>query len=292
MLKKRKINTQRVGSRVARSIGGDILNFLVLFIFGFLMVIPLVYTVCNAFKPLDELYMFPPSILVRNPTIDNFFDLTQLMSESWVPFSRYIFNTVFITVVGIAGHLVVASMAAYVLEKRDFPGRNFFFKIVVTTLMFTAAVTQIPSFIIMTKLGWVDTYQAIIIPAFGSTMGLYLMKQFMSSIPDSLLEAAKVDGAGEMRIFWQIVMPNVKPAWLTLIIFSIQSLWNTTGGVYIFSEEKKTLSYAMGQITAGGVARAGAGAAVGVIMLIVPISVFIISQSQIIQTMSSSGMKD
>ena len=214
------------------------------------------------------------------------------MSESWVPFIRYIFNTVFITAVAILGHVIVASMAAYVLEKRHFPGGRAFFKLVVTTLMFTTAVTQIPSFIIMTKLGWVDSYLSIIVPAFGAPIGLYLMKQFMAGIPDSLLEAAKIDGSSEWRTFWTIVMPNVKPAWLTLIIFSIQTLWGTTGGVYIFSEEKKTLSYAMSQIVAGGVARAGAGAAVGVIMMIVPIAVFIISQRNIIQTMASSGMKD
>ena len=289
-----KVKRLRHGSRArhARSLGGDICNFVLLAVVGFFMIIPLVYTVCNAFKPLDELFIFPQHILVKNPTLDNFGDLSLLMSESWVPFIRYIFNTVFITAVAILGHVIVASMAAYVLEKRHFPGGRAFFKLVVTTLMFTTAVTQIPSFIIMTKLGWVDSYLSIIVPAFGAPIGLYLMKQFMAGIPDSLLEAAKIDGSSEWRTFWTIVMPNVKPAWLTLIIFSIQTLWGTTGGVYIFSEEKKTLSYAMSQIVAGGVARAGAGAAVGVIMMIVPIAVFIISQRNIIQTMASSGMKD
>lgn len=290
----KKINIHHKNNRSlhARSIGGDISIFLVLAILGLFMIIPLVYTVCNAFKPLDELFIFPPHILVKNPTLDNFSDLNLLMSESWVPFSRYIFNTVFITAVGIAGHVVIASMAAYVLEKRDMPGGKLFFKTVVTTLMFTPAVTQIPSFIIMSKLGWVNSLWSIIVPAFGAPIGLYLMKQFMSGIPDSLLEAARIDGSSEMRTFWTIVMPNVKPAWLTLIIFSIQSLWGATGGVYIFSEELKTLPYAMSQIISGGVARAGAGAAVGVVMMVVPITVFIASQSNIIQTMASSGMKE
>ncbi|MEG0770534.1 MAG: carbohydrate ABC transporter permease [Clostridia bacterium] len=285
-------HSKKVGLRAVRSLGGDMFNIIILLVVGFVMIIPLVFMVSNAFKPLDELMKFPPDILVRNPTIDNFLDLSLLMSESWVPFTRYIFNTVFITVVGITGHVIISSMAAYVLEKRKFPGRDGFFKLVVTTLMFTGAVTSIPSFIIMTKLGWVDTYWAVIIPAFGATIGLYLMKQFMSSIPDSLLEAAKVDGSSEFRTFWTIVMPNVKPAWLTLIIFSIQSLWNTTGGIFIFSEEKKTLSYAMSQILLGGIARAGAGAAVGVVMIIVPITVFVVSQSKVMETMSSSGMKE
>lgn len=291
-IKKFNIHHKSNRSLHARSLGGDITIFFILAILGLFMIIPLVYTVCNAFKPLDELFIFPPHILVKNPTLDNFSDLNLLMSESWVPFPRYIFNTVFITVVGIAGHVVIASMAAYVLEKRDMPGGKIFFKIVVTTLMFTPAVTQIPSFIIMSKFGWVNTLWSIIVPAFGAPIGLYLMKQFMSGIPDSLLEAARIDGSSEMRTFWTIVMPNVKPAWLTLIIFSIQSLWGATGGVYIFSEELKTLPYAMSQIISGGVARAGAGAAVGVVMMVVPITVFIASQSNIIQTMASSGMKE
>lgn len=284
--------TARVGLRATHSLGGDIMNVVVLILVGIVMFVPLLYVICNAFKPLDEIYKYPPDIIVRNPTTDNFKDLMVLLSDSWVPFSRYLFNTVFITVAGIAGQLVFASMAAYVLEKRVFPGRDPFFKTVRTALLFTTAVTQIPTFIIMTKLGWVDTYWAIIIPAWGGSMGVYLMKQFMSSIPDSLLEAAKIDGSSEMRTFWTIVMPNVKPAWLTLIIFQIQALWAATGGVYIFSEQKKTLSYAMSQVMLGGISRAGAGAAVTLVMLIVPIGVFILSQSQILQTMASSGMKD
>ena len=294
VIKNRTINKWRksMGARVGRSATGNLLNLIILAGVGCFMIIPLIYTVCNAFKPMDELYRFPPKILVMNPTLDNFSDLGLLLGESWVPFPRYIFNTVLITVVGLGGHIICASMAAYALEKRRFPGRDLFFKIIVSTLMFTPAVTQIPNFIIMQRLGWVDSLLSVIVPAFGAPIGLYLMKQFMSGIPDSLLEAAKIDGASEWYILWKIVMPNLKPAWLTLSMFTIQSLWNATGGVYIFSEQKKTLSYAMSQIVAGGVARAGAGAAVGVIMLIVPITVFILSQSNILETMASSGMKE
>lgn len=288
----RKIRVRRKKLRLGRSFIGDMINLTILGLTGIFMVIPLVFTVSNAFKPLDELFLFPPRILVKNPTLDNFSDLSLLMSESWIPFSRYIFNTVFITVVAIAGQVVVASMAAYVLEKRDFPGGKLFFKLVVTTLLFTTAVTQIPSFILMSRIGWVNTYWAVIVPAIGAPLGLYLMKQFMAGLPNSLLEAARIDGSSEWRTFWTIVMPNVKPAWLTLIIFSIQSLWGIIGGVYIYSEEKKTLAYAMNQIVSGGVARAGAGAAVGVLMMIVPIAVFIITQSNVLQTMATSGMKD
>ena len=115
--------------------------------------------------------------------------------------------------------------------------------------------------------------------------------QFMSDIPMELIESAKIDGASEFQIYWNIVMPMVKPAWLTLIILLFQQLWNNDGGTYIYTESLKPLSYSLHQIVAGGVARQGTSAAVMLIMMIVPITVFILSQSQIIETMAHSGMK-
>ncbi len=282
-LKRRQPNRSRLG---------DIGVYLVLILFGAFMVLPLIYSTCQAFKPLDEIFKFPPTILVRNPTLDNFSDLFVIMGQSWVPFTRYIFNTVFITAVGTAGQLLIASMGAYVLAKYDFPGGKKFFALVTTALMFNGYVTTIPNYLIMAKMGWVDTYLAAIVPAFAAPMGLFLMKQFMEGIPDALLEAAKIDGAKEWGIFTKIVMPNVKPAWLTLIIFSVQNLWNNQQSTYIYSEELKTLPYALQQITAGGVARAGAGAAVALVLMIVPIGIFIFSESNILETMASSGIKD
>lgn len=159
--------------------------------------------------------------------------------------------------------------------------------------MFSAAVTGIPTFMIMSAMGLMNTYWAIILPAFSGTLGLYLMKQFMESmVKDVIIEAAKIDGAGEMRIFWTIVMPMVKPAWLTLIVFSFQGLWNATGGIYIQSEELKSLNYAVGQIVSSGLARAGVAAASIVFMMVLPIAVFVFSQSNIVETMSSSGIKE
>ncbi|MBQ8799098.1 MAG: carbohydrate ABC transporter permease [Lachnospiraceae bacterium] len=275
-----------------RSRAGDLGVYIILTIFGVMFVIPLIMAVCQAFKPLDELYKFPQTILVYNPTLNNFKDLFVIMGQSWVPFSRYIFNTVFITAVGTAGQLLIASMGAYVLAKYDFPGGRKLFAMITTAMMFNNSVTRIPLYLIMAKLGWLDTYFAPILPALAAPMGLFLMKQFMEGIPDSLLEAAKIDGAKEWGIFTKIVMPNVKPAWLTLIIFSVQGLWNDPQSTYIYSEELKTLPYALSQVTAGGVARAGAGAAVGLFMMIVPIGIFIFSESNILETMASSGIKE
>jgi ABC-type glycerol-3-phosphate transport system permease component len=215
------------------------------------------------------------------------------MSTSYVPFSRYIFNTAFVSIAGTFGHLFFASLAAYALTKINFPGRKTMFKMIELSLMFNSTVTGVTNFITMSALGWVDTYWALIIPAFASTLGLYLMRQFMdSSVPDSVLESARLDGAREVHIYWKIVMPMVKPAWLTLIVYSFQGLWNTGTSNYIYSEELKTFNYAIQQILAGGIVRSGAAAASTVIMMLVPITVFVITQSNIIETMASSGMKD
>lgn len=283
ILKKRKPN---------RSRAGDFFLYLFLLLVAVAMVFPLVFAVSSALKPLDELFMFPPKVFAQNPTLDNFSDLFVTMSKSWVTFSRYIFNTVFITAVGTAGHLIIASMGAFVLAKYEFPGGRTFFNIVVVALMFNGYVTTIPNYIILNKLGWIDTYWAIIIPAFASPMGLFLMKQFMEGLPMSLIEAAKIDGANEWKVFSSIVMPNVKPAWLTLIIFSVQGLWNNRAATLIYSEQNKTLVYALQQIQSGGIARTGQAAAVTVIIMIVPIAIFILSESQILETMASSGLKD
>ena len=215
------------------------------------------------------------------------------MNISWVPFSRYIFNTLLTSVAGTFGHLLLASMASYALAKIKFPGREGMFQIVQLSLMFNSTVTAITSFILMANLHWLDTYWALIVPAWCSSLGLYLMKQFMdTNVNDSVLESARLDGAGEFRTFWIIAMPMVKPAWLTLIIYSFQGLWNAGASMYIYSEQYKSLNYAIGQITAGGIKRAGASAAAQVIMMLVPILVFVVSQSNIIETMGSSGMKD
>ncbi|MBQ8577659.1 MAG: carbohydrate ABC transporter permease [Clostridia bacterium] len=289
----KKLRTRNHKVVLNRSAGGDagITFFLVLL--GAFMFLPMIYAVMQSLKPLDELWVFPPRFYVVNPTLKNFGDLLRLMSTSWVPFSRYIFNTILISVVGTGGNLILSSLAAYALAKIKFPGREFFFQTIVLSLMFNSTVTSICNFIVMTALGWVDSYLAIIVPTFASTMGLYLMKQFMeSSVSDAVLESARLDGASEFRTFLTIAMPMVKPAWLTLIVYSFQGLWNSGTSIYIYSEELKTFNYAISQILSGGIVRAGAGAASTVVMMIVPIAVFVITQSNIIETMGSSGMKD
>ncbi len=290
VMKRRKFRIKR--RQANRSVWGDIFLYLFLAAVAVVMVFPIVFAINNALKPLDELFMFPPKVFAKNPTTDNFSDLFVTMGKSWVTFPRYVFNTVFVTAVGTAGHLIIASMAAFVLAKYDFPGGKTFFTLVTVALMFNGYVTGIPNYLIHNALGWIDTYWAIIIPAFAAPIGLFLMKQFMEGLPMSLIEAAKIDGANEWKIFMGIVMPNVKPAWLTVIIFSVQNLWNNPQTTYIYSEEKKMLVYALTQIQSGGIARTGQSAAVTVITMAVPILIFIFSESQILETMASSGLKD
>ena len=283
----------RKGRRMAnRSRGGDVVNFLFLCAVGVFMALPLVYVIVNAFKPLDEIFMFPPRFFVRNPTMNNFSELYIVLADSWVPFSRYVFNTLFITATGTLFHVLFASMAAFALCKIDLPGKNLLFFIVVNSLMFTPAVTGVPNYMIMTNLRLTDTYWSIILPVVGGSMGLFLMKQFMSTVPDALIEAAKIDGAHQMTIFWRVVMPQVKPAWLTLVIFCVQNLWNANGGVYIYTEHMKTLPYALSQIVGGGIARTGVASTVSLIMLVVPVCTYILTQSNIVETMASSGIKE
>lgn len=282
--RKRKLN---------RSLGGNILITVCLLLLGSFMALPLVYAVISSLKPLDELWMFPPKFFVRHPTLKNFSDLFALMSAMTVPASRYVFNTLLITVIGTGGHLILSSRCAFGLSKYRFKGRNFIFNLIVISLMFSSEVTAVPNFLILKKLGLVDTYWALILPATAAPLGLYLMKQFMETmIPDALLEAARIDGAGEGRIFWRIAMPMLKPAWLTLIIFSFQSLWNIGATRLIQTEQYKTLNYALSQIVAGGISRNGAASAATVVMMAVPIIVFLFSQKQIVETVATSGMKD
>ena len=271
-----------------RSIAGDIVIYLLLALVAVAMAFPLVF--------LDELFRFPPPVCPSHPTMDNFSDLFVTMGQSWVPFSRYLVNTVIITAVGTFGHLVVAGMAAFVLSKYEFPGSRLFFMLATTFLMFASGVvTDIPNYLILSRLGMVDTYWALILPAFAAPIGLFLMKQFMDGLPTALIEAATIDGASRFRVFWSIVMPNVKPAWLTMIIFSVQSLWNNNGSTLIYSEAKKPIVYALQQIQGGtvtNIARTGQMAAANVIIVAVPVLIFIFSQSRILETMASSGIKD
>ncbi|NLO83578.1 MAG: carbohydrate ABC transporter permease [Clostridiales bacterium] len=279
-------------ARSNRSVWGNVLLVLFLVFMAFLFLFPVIFMANNAFKPLHELLKFPPDIIVKTPTLNNFLELRVIFQDSVIPLLRYIFNTIFILVVGTAGQIIFASMAAYPLAKYRFFGSEVISRIIVLSLMFSPVVTAVPNYVIISKLGLIDTYWAIILPAFAATLGLYLMKNFMEQIPSSLVESASIDGANDFIIFWRVIMPLVKPAWITLFIVSFQNMWGVTGDMYIYKENLKTFSYALGQIARVGIARQGVMAAVSLIMFLIPAITFIVAQSNVIETMTTSGLKE
>lgn len=277
---------------VKRSIGGNIALILILLILGAFSALPFVYSILQSLKPLDELFVFPPRFFVVRPTTENYYMLWTEVQESWVPFTRYLFNSVFVSVVATALHVLLSSMAAFPLAKSEFPGRRAISKVIVLSLLFTGGVTAIPQFVLMARTGFMNSYWSIILPAASGSMGLYLMQQFMTQLPTAMVEAAKVDGAGMFRILWKIVMPSVKPAWLTLIIFTFQGIWNSTGGSFITDEALKTLPTLLSQVTSSGISQVGTASAASVILMIPPILVYILTQSSVIETMAQSGIKE
>ncbi len=278
--------------RFTRTRAGNFFYTFFLVFFGAFSVLPMYYSVITSLKPLDELLVFPPRFYVVNPTFESYMTLPSLLDNLAVPLSRYAFNSIFISVLTTFLHVLVASAAAYVLAKTQIKGKALIFAIVQMSLLYNAYTLEIPRYLIYSTLGMIDTYLVYILPMIPSSMGVFLMKQFMdTNVPDPLIEAARIDGAGSFRIFWQIAMPNVKPAWLTLTLFSFRDLWSIMPSGTIFSEELKTLPFAASTIAQSGITRQGCAMAVTVIMMIPPILVYLISQRSVTQTMSSAGIK-
>ena len=278
--------------QIGKSRAGDIAIFIMLMLVGVFMLFPIYLSVIQSIKPSQELFLFPPKMYAIAPTGQNFIDLLNTASNMWVPFSRYIFNSVFEAVVVTICQLLFSSSAAYVLAKGRFPGQKALNKIIELALLFTSSVMFIMQYMVMAVMGLIDTYLAITLPYIATPMGLFLMRQFMGQIPEAIIEAAKLDGAGHMRTCWQVVIPNVKPAIMTLMIFAFQGAWQVTGYSFIYSEELKPLPTVMSQISSAGISRAGVAAAAVVITMIPPIAVFLFCQSNVMETMAQSGMKD
>lgn len=259
---------------------------------GLFIAIPFIFALLQSFKPIEEMFTFPPRFYVVNPTFENYTEITRLMGNSMLPLSRFIFNSSSVSIFVTATHVFIASMAAFPLAKFKFPGSKAIFNLVVVALLFTYEVTWLPMFIIMSRLNFINTYFAIILPALATPLGLFLMRQFMQVIPDAMLESARIDGASNFMTYLRIAMPQSKPAWMTLVIFSFQGIWNREGAEYIYNVELKMLPTILKQMASGGIARAGAAAAVAVLLMIPPMLIFIFSQSKVIETMAYSGIKE
>ena len=277
---------------VGRKKSGDVIIFIFLVISGAFMFFPVYLTIVMSVKPTEELFVFPPEIYTSRPTLKNFTEMFEAIRQNRVPFSRYVFNSLTVTVSVTFLQTVIISMAGFVLAKCQFAGRNLINRIIVISLLYQSNVIYIMQYMVINKLGLIDNLSALILPAIASPVGLFLMKQSISQIPDSIIESAKTDGAGLFRICWQIVIPNQKPALMTLIIFAFQSSWNMQSGAFVFHEEYKTLPTVVNQISTAGLARAGISMAAAVFMLIPPAIIFALAQSQIIETMAYSGIKN
>ncbi len=283
-----KVSTKRAGYKIRGTVG----IFIFLVLLGLFMVLPIYLAVVMSIKPVQELFVFPPKLYVIEPTLSNYTSMFRICSDLWVPFSRYVFNSVFVTVTVTVCQVVFSAMAAFCLAKIKFPGAKVMNSIIVISLLYQANVIYIMQYMVLAKLGMVDTWMALVFPSIASPMCLFLMRQSVSQIPDAMIEAAKVDGAGLFRTCWQIVMPNQKPAMMTVIIFAFQAAWNIQGGTLVFNESLKTLPTVVQQAASAGLARAGVAMAAAVFMLVPPIIIFMLAQRQVIETMAHSGIKD
>jgi len=269
--------------------------YLILIPLAFFFALPIIYLVSTAFKPIEELFLFPPQFFVRRPTLGNFSSLLMATSGTWIPFSRYLFNSAFVTITAVSVNVLIATMIAYPLAKHKVPGKNIIFMAIIGALMFAPQVTGLPRYIVINKLGLIDTYGALILPALATAYSPFLMKQFMEQVPDQLIEAAKLDGCSEWQIFYYVMIPMVKPALATLFLFQFIAVWNNYSDALIYTrtEAMKTLPLAI-QTIAGGpgvVARQGAVAAAAFLTTLPVIIIFILVQKQVIQSMAYSGIK-
>ncbi len=282
---------RRPTKRVSRSAAGNVTVIIFLLIFGVFMILPLYYMVVSALKPTSELFYFPPKFYVIKPTLRNFLTLIKLQAQSDVPFERYLFNSVFVTVVSTVGYVLLASMAAYALSKHKFPLKNAITKSVVFAILFRPEVTSVPLYILMVKAHIIDNYWALILPAMSGSFGVFLLQQFLDNVPNEMIEAARIDGASEFVIYRKLIMPMLKPAWMTVVIFTFISIWNTTAAQFIYSEDMKMLPAMLSSLSTAGVTRAGVAAAVGVLMMFPSVVIFLLSQNSIVETMAHSGLK-
>ena len=290
-----RIRSHRRASKtvtLSRSKVGTFGIFLFLALMSVFMAIPLVYTILQSLKPIEEFYIYPPRFFVMNPTLDNYKAILNTVDTLGVPFTRYIFNAVFTTLVGTAVYLLLALITAYPIAKSKIRAVKILNVALVYAMLFHNDTMALVRFLVMSKMRIVDTYMAVILPNLASTMGIYLLVQFMrNSVPDSVLEAARIDGAGEFRILFSIVAPSVKAGWLTAMIFVFQSYWNAVSGSYIYSENLKHIATVMSSIAGSGITREGTGMAVTIVLMVPTIVVFLWNQRSIMNTMAHSGLK-
>ncbi len=259
--------------------------------------LPIIFIIFHAFKPMEELFAFPPKFITTNPTLDNFRKLVKASRSAGIPIGKYVFNSIFITAVVVFGALLFSTMAAYALSKLKFKGREVMMQINQIALMFVSVAVMIPRYLIVNKLGMIDTYWAEILPLIALPVGLFLIKQFVDQVPDSLIEAAYMDGAKEWQIYLKVIIPLIKPAIATAAILVFQQVWTNleTSNYYINDDSLKSLAFYMNTLTSttttNTVAGQGVAAAASLIMFLPNLILFCILQKNVMNTMAHSGIK-
>ena len=291
---RKRASSRMVGSGVGvkRSVVTVFMIFLVAF-----TALPLIYIVNAAFKPLDELFLFPPTFFVKHPTGKNFRDLVISLGSSTVPFLRYVFNSVFVSLCVVVGTVIISSTAAFALSKLELPFKAFWFNLIISALMFSNHVTTIPRYLVIESMGLYNSYTALILPQIAVAYNVFLMKQFLDQYPDQIMEAAHIDGAGDFLTFIKIVFPGQKPVVATMVVLTFVSCWNDFFSplVYTSSQTMKTLPLALQTISGGAVASsvswAGAVSAASLLMILPVIIIFTLMQGKVMETMTQSGIK-
>lgn len=276
---------------------GQIKIFLLVLPMVLLTGLPIVFIFFHAFKPMEELFAFPPKFITLHPTLDNFSKLLKASRSAGIPLSKYVFNSIFITAAVVFGSLLFSTMAAYALSKLKFKGRNVMMQINQIALMFVSCAVMIPRYLIVNRLGMIDTYWAEILPLIALPVGLFLIKQFVDQVPDSLIEAAYMDGAKEWQIYLRVVLPLIRPAIATAAILVFQQVWTNleTSNYYINDDSLKSLAFYMSTLTSttttNTVAGQGIAAAASLIMFLPNLILFCILQKNVMNTMAHSGIK-
>ena len=291
---RKRASSRMVGSGVGvkRSVVTVFMIFLVAF-----TALPLIYIVNASFKPLDELFLFPPTFFVKHPTGKNFRDLVISLGSSTVPFLRYVFNSVFVSLCVVVGTVIISSTAAFALSKLELPFKAFWFNLIISALMFSNHVTTIPRYLVIESMGLYNSYTALILPQIAVAYNVFLMKQFLDQYPDQIMEAAHIDGAGDFLTFIKIVFPGQKPVVATMVVLTFVSCWNDFFSplVYTSSQTMKTLPLALQTISGGAgassVSRAGAVSAASLLMILPVIIIFTLMQGKVMETMTQSGIK-
>lgn len=260
-----------------------------------LSLLPILYIVFTAFKPIGELFAYPPKFITLRPTFDNFRKLFEASENTVFPLSMYLFNSVVSTVLVVVLGMAIALSAAYVLSKKRFRGRELIFKMNTLSMMFVATAVSIPRYLVVKEVGLLDSFFANVIPMLALPVGVFLLKQFVDQLPDALIEAAKIDGANDYQIILKIVLPIVKPAMATVAILLFQNSWNSmeASNLFINTESLKTFAFYMNSLSnsGNGVAGVGMSAAAALLMFLPNVILFVIMQSKVMSTMAHSGLK-